>query len=44
MRGFETQQTAMFSYISLDERVPSDHPLPHMQILFTVRSERQLME
>ena len=82
MRGFETQQTAMFSYVSLDERVPSDHPLRRMQvlvngilasmsplfderyshtgrpsippeqllralllqILFTVRSERQLME
>jgi transposase/IS5 family transposase len=82
MRGFETQQTDMFSYVSLDERVPSDHPLRRLQvlvndilasmsqlfderyshtgrpsippeqllralllqILFTVRSERQLME
>ena len=82
MRGFETQQTGMFSYVSLDERVPSDHPLRRLQvlvngilvsmsqlfderyshtgrpsippeqllralllqILFTVRSERQLME
>jgi len=34
MRGFETQQTAMFSYVSLDERVPSDHPLRRMQVLF----------
>ncbi len=82
MRGFETQQTAMFSYVGLEERVPSDHPLRRLQvlvngilasmsklfndryshtgrpsippeqllralllqILFTVRSERQLME
>jgi len=82
MRGFEAQQTGMFSYVSLEERVPSDHPLRRLQVLvngilasmsqlfddryshtgrpsippeqllralllqtlFTVRSERQLME
>jgi transposase len=27
MRGDEKQQTAMFSYISLEERVPAEHPL-----------------
>ena len=27
MRGNDTQQSAMFSYLSPDERVPPDHPL-----------------
>jgi transposase len=27
MRGDENQQAAMFSYVNLDQRVPSDHPL-----------------
>jgi transposase len=27
MRGSDTQQGAMFSYISPDDRIPSDHPL-----------------
>jgi len=82
MRGIEPQQSAMFSYVSLEERIPSDHPLrpvramvdralvalsptfdtiyadhgrpsipPEqllrallLQVLYTVRSERQLME
>ena len=82
MRGVEIQQGAMFSYVSLEDRVPADHPLRRLrvlvdailasmskllderyshtgrpsippeqllralllQILFTVRSERQLME
>ena len=82
MRGHEKRQNALFSYVSLDERVPRDHPLRKLrvlvngilssmsplieeryshtgrpsippeqllralllQILFTVRSERQLME
>ena len=82
MRGQDTHQTAMFSYVSLEERVPSDHPLrtirgmvdealhslsplfselyaptgresipPErllrallLQVLYTIRSERQLME
>ena len=27
MRGDEKQQSAMFSYVSLEERVPREHPL-----------------
>jgi hypothetical protein len=27
MRGKDTQQSAMFSYISPERRVPADHPL-----------------
>jgi transposase len=82
MRGSDTQQSAMFSYLSPEDRVPADHPLravrlitdrilsrlskqfSHLyshtgrpsiapekllralllQILYTVRSERMLME
>jgi transposase len=82
MRGIDTQQAAMFSYLSPEQRVPSDHPLrpirsitdqilqqlsstfariyssigrpsiaPEkllrallLQIFFTIRSERLLME
>src|SRR5271166_2901449 len=82
MRGKDTQQSAMFSYVSAEERVPADHPLrpirtmvdvvlkglsrsfqrmyvdwgrpsipPEkllrallLQVLYTVRSERMLME
>jgi transposase len=82
MRGTERQQVTMFSYVSLEERIPADHPLrpvramvdralialsprfdalyadwgrpsipPEqllrallLQVLYTVRSERQLME
>ena len=82
MRGFDIQQSAMFSYMSPEQRVPADHPLrpiremvdralkglsrefnkiysvtgrpsipPEkllrallLQVLFTVRSERLLME
>jgi transposase len=82
MRGLEKRQNALFSYVSLEDRVPRDHPLRRLrvlvngilasmntlleeryshtgrpsippeqllralllQILFTVRSERQLME
>ena len=81
MRGEDTKQTAMFSYISPEDRVPADHPLriirdmvdpilerispqfaalyagggrpsipPEkllrallLQVLYTIRSERQLM-
>lgn len=31
MRGVEKQQSAMFSYVSLDERVPTAHPLRAMR-------------
>jgi len=82
MRGPDTQQAAMFSYVSLEDRIPADHPLrairamadkalaalsplfsklypptgresipPErllrallLQVLYTIRSERQLME
>ena len=82
MRGNDTQQSAMFSYVSPEDRVPANHPLrpiramidgvlknlsrsfsrmysntgrpsipPEkllrallLQILYTVRSERMLME
>src|SRR6202162_5039617 len=82
MRGQDTQQSTMFSYLSPEDRVPTDHPLRRMrpmvdvalqslspafdemysalgrpsiapekllkalllQVLYTIRSERQLME
>ena len=82
MRGPDHPQTAMFSYVSIEDRIPADHPLRSiqslvnpvlaelsprfqamysamgrpsipperllrallLQILFTIRSERQLME
>src|SRR5437773_4234224 len=82
MRGEDTQQNAMFSYLSPEQRVPQDHPVRMLrrlvdqvlrklsrrftamyahggrpsippekllralllQVLYTVRSERQLME
>jgi len=82
MRGLEKRQNTLFSYVSLEDRVPREHPLRRLrvlvngilasmntlleeryshtgrpsippeqllralllQILFTVRSERQLME
>jgi hypothetical protein len=33
MRGLEPRQPAMFSYVSLEERVPRDHPLRRMRVL-----------
>ena len=27
MRGDDQQQSGMFSYVSLEERIPQDHPL-----------------
>src|SRR5574340_855756 len=82
MRGIDRQQAVLFSYRSIEERIPADHPLRAMralvepilaalsprfealyaatgrpsipperllralllQILYTIRSERQLME
>ncbi len=82
MRGQDTQQAAMCGYVSLEERIPADHPLcairvmaeralaalsplfselyaptgreslpperlPRallLQVFYTIRSERQLME
>ena len=82
MRGADEPQTTLFSYVSVEDRIPADHPLrtihalvnpiltalspkfealyskmgrpsipPErllrallLQVLYTVRSERQLME
>jgi len=82
MRGTDQPQTTLFSYLSIEDRIPQDHPLRTMQalvnpiltelsprfqalyattgrpsiaperllralllqILYTIRSERQLME
>lgn len=33
MRGQDVQQTAMFSYVSLEDRVPADHPLRAIRTL-----------
>ncbi|WP_026687798.1 transposase, partial [Azovibrio restrictus] len=82
MRGADVMQGAMFSYVSLEDRIPAEHPLRRLrvlvdailasmsalfdaryshtgrpsvaperllralllQVLYTVRSERQLME
>src|SRR5579871_1027662 len=40
MRGVDHQQTAMFSYLSPEQRVPSDHPLrPIRQITDTILTD-----
>jgi transposase len=31
MRGDDQQQSGMFSYVSLEDRVPQDHPLRHIR-------------
>src|ERR1700683_172961 len=36
MRGKDTQQSAMFSYVSPEERVPSDHPLRPIRTMVDV--------
>ncbi len=33
MRGNKTNQSALFSYISAEDRVPSDHPLRALRAL-----------
>ena len=33
MRGISNPQSTMFSYISLEERVPKNHPLRKLRIL-----------
>ena len=44
MRGNEKQQSGMFSYVSMEERVPADHPLrPTRQLvdqILTTMSKR----
>ncbi len=49
MRGADILQGGLFSYVSLEERVPAVHPLRAvwaltLQILYSVRSERLLCE
>src|SRR5277367_4187539 len=49
MRGNDRQQGHVFSYLSPEQRVRQDHPLRPIramlvQMLYTVRSERLLME
>ena len=36
MRGTDTQQSAMFSYVSLEDRVPADHPLRPIRLMTDV--------
>ncbi len=33
MRGTDTQQSSMFSYLSPEERVPADHPLRPIRLM-----------
>lgn len=33
MRGADVQQLGMFSYVSVEERVPSDHPIRKLRVL-----------
>jgi hypothetical protein len=36
MRGTDTQQSAMFSYVSPEDRVPADHPLRPIRLMADV--------
>ena len=36
MRGADVQQLGMFSYVSLEERVPADHPIRKLRLLVDV--------
>ena len=36
MRGQDTQQSTMFSYLSPEDRVPTDHPLRRMRPMVDV--------
>ncbi len=49
MRGADITQEELFSVRTLEERIPKDHPLRKLrasllQVLYSVRSERQLVE
>ena len=33
MRGNDQQQTAMFSYLTLAQRIPADHPVRQIRVL-----------
>jgi hypothetical protein len=37
-------QQALFSYVAIEARIPTDHRVLLLQVLYTVRSERQLIE
>lgn len=37
MRGADRPQTALFSYLSIAERIPADHPLRTVQALYATR-------
>jgi hypothetical protein len=33
MRGADVQQLGMFSYVSVEDRVPQDHPIRKLRVL-----------
>ena len=35
MRGSDMPQTTMFSYMSVEDRIPADHPLRAIPVLVT---------
>ena len=35
MRGADQPQTALFSYLSVEDRIPADHPLRAIHALIT---------
>ncbi len=37
MRGADQPQTTMFSYVSVEDRIPADHPLRAIHALVTAR-------
>lgn len=39
MRGADRQQSSMFSYISAERRVPSDHPLRAVRVMAAALAE-----
>ena len=39
MRGKDTQQSAMFSYLSPEDRVPADHPLRPVRLMADIALE-----
>jgi hypothetical protein len=43
MRGADQPQSLVCGYVSIEDRIPADHPLRTMllQALYTIRSERQ---
>ena len=49
MRGADETNGSLFSYVEIEARIPARHPLrliraSLLRILFSVRSERELME